>query len=295
MTLATTTRTLRSRNRRKLVHAAIALPLFTSHRARATTAMPLRFGTTPVFLNDQIALLGVWQGYLEKRLQRPVTFVQRGSYREIVDLLLGEALDVAWLCGYPLVLYAPQISLVAVPRYQGKPLYQSYLIVPESDTVTAHVSNLRDRVFAYSDPLSNSGYLVPRAELIRAGTRPEQFFRRTFFTFGHRKVVQAVQAGLANAGAVDGYVWDTLVRQQPIETRGLRVAWRSPFFGFPPIVARSSLPMEERDAVARALLGMPTSERGSQLLGKLNIEGFGPATPELFNGIRELIRAVERA
>ena len=284
---------LRSRNRRRLLAAGGAWPLVLAQSARA--AAPLRFGTTPVFLDDQIALLATWQTYLEARLQRPVAFVQRGSYREIVDLLFAESIDIAWLCGFPFVLYPQRIRLVAVPSYQGQLLYQSYLIVPERDTQTQAVRQLRDRVFAYSDPLSNSGYLVPRAELLREGQVPERFFRRSFFTFGHRKVVQAVQAGLADAGAVDGYVWDTLLRQQPAATAGVRVAWRSPHFGFPPVVARASLATDEREAITQALLGMPGSERGRYLLGRLNIDGFQRAEPALFDGIRSLVRAAERS
>jgi phosphonate transport system substrate-binding protein len=284
---------LRSRNRRRLIAASAALPLSLLPTG-ARSATRLRFGTTPVFLDDQFALLGVWQKYLESRLERPVSFVQRGSYREIIDLLFDESIDVAWLCGFPFVLYPQRISLVAVPSYQGRPLYQSYLIVAADDRRTEHIGQLRDRVFAFSDPLSNSGYLVPRAELIRAGHAPDQFFRRTFFTFGHRKVVQAVQVRLAHAGAVDGYVWDTLVKQQPQATAGVRIAWRSPLFGFPPVVARASLAPLEREAVTQALLGMPRSERGMHLLERLNIDGFQRADAGLFDGIRGLVRTTER-
>lgn len=284
--------TLRNRNRRRLLGGALGLPV-ASWQGLGRAARPLRFGTTPVFLDDQIALLGVWQSYLEMRLQRPVVFVQRGSYREIIDLLFAEGIDVAWLCGFPFVLYPKRVSLVAVPVYQGRPLYQSYLIVPAPDRDTQHVAQLKDRVFAYSDPLSNSGYLVPRAELIRAGHRPDRFFRRSFFTFGHRKVVQAVQVGLASGGAVDGYVWDTLVKQQPQATAGVRVAWRSAQFGFPPVVARASLAADERESVTRALLGMPNSDRGRHLLERLNIEGFERAEDKLFDGIRQLVRVAE--
>lgn len=282
---------LRSRNRRDLL---AALTLTAALPAAPRAATPLRFGTTPVFLDDQIALLSVWQSYLESRLQRPVVFVQRGTYREIIDLLFSDQLDVAWLCGFPYVIYPERMHLLAVPVYQGAPLYQSYLIVPAHDEATRSIGDLGSRVFAYSDPLSNSGYLVPRAELIRAGHRPEQFFRRTFFTFAHRKVVQAVQVGLANAGAVDGYVWETLVKQQPAATTRVRVAWRSARFGFPPVVARAALPLDEREAVTRALLGMPGSQRGTQLLERLNIEGFAREDPRLFDGIRRLVRLTER-
>ena len=164
---------LRERNRRRwarLLGAAVLAPAVLAvpaSQARAA-AQPLRFGTTPVFLDDQLALLGVWQRYLQGRLGRAVTFVQRGSYREIVDLLLGDRVDAAWLCGYPYVVYEDRLHLVAVAEYQGQALYRSHLVVPASDTATRAVTDLAGRIFAYSDPLSNSGHLVPRVELLRA-------------------------------------------------------------------------------------------------------------------------------
>ncbi len=287
-------RALQESNRRRLLQAAAAGTLL-SRLGSAAAKTTLRFGTTPVFLDDRIALLASWQRYLEEKLDRPVQFVQRGSYREIMDLLLGNMVDVAWVCGYPFVLYEGQLDLVAIPTYQGVPLYQSFLIVPERDTTTSVITDLQGRVFAFSDPLSNSGHLVPQFQLIQAGKRAGQFFRRTFFTFAHRKVVEAVQVGLANAGSVDGYVWDTLQKQQPDATKGVRVAWRSPRFGFPPVVSRASLPADERVAVAQALLGMRDSEAGVQLLQSLNLEGFESGSLKVFDGIREMARVFERA
>lgn len=290
--------TLRNRNKRRLLLcglvntslAATALGLPDHARAAVQSGPPLRFGTTPVFLDDRLALLGLWQSYLQAKLGRTVTFVQRGSYREIVDLLLTDRLDAAWLCGYPYVLYEPRLHLIATASYRGQPLYQSHLIVPEADAVTQAVSQLKGRVFAYSDPLSNSGYLVPRVELIRSGLEPDLFFRRSFFTFGHRKVVEAVRVGLAHGGAVDGYVWDTLHAQHPEETAGLRVAWRSPAHGFPPIVTRAGLPADDRDALTRALISMGNSEPGSMLLQRLNIDGFERVSAKQFASIRDLLR-----
>jgi len=271
-------------------------PVALAHPARPALAgvSVLRFGTTPVFLDDQLALLGLWQRYLQDQLGRGITFVQRGSYREIVDLLLGDRIDAAWLCGYPYVVYEDRLHLVAVPEYLGQPLYRSHLVVPASDTATRAVPDLAGRIFAFSDPLSNSGHLVPRVELLRAGADPDRFFRRSFFTFSHRKVVEAVRAGLAHAGAVDGYVWDTLHRQHPEATEGLRVAWRSGTHGFPPIVARPSLAREEQGALARALVGMRGSEIGVSLLKRLNIDGFRPVKADLYASIRELVRQHRR-
>jgi phosphonate transport system substrate-binding protein len=271
-----------------LLQAAALTPLVLSRRVAATA--PLRFGTTPVFLDDQLAMLAAWQAHLESTLNRPVHFVQRGSYREISDLLLSDAIDVAWVCGFPFVVHEARLQLVAVPLYQRQPLYRSHLVVPVRDSGTHTIRDLRGKVFAYSDPQSNSGFLVPRVELIRAHEVPDSFFRRSFYTFAHRKVVEAVRVGLADAGAVDGYVWDTLQLQHPSATAGVRVAWRSALHGFPPIVARRSLAFDETSQVAAALVAMPDSDAGRRILQRLNIDGFTPASPKLFDSIRQSVR-----
>jgi phosphonate transport system substrate-binding protein len=285
---------LRLRNRRAWLGAAATLVGSALLPRQLQAASTLRFGTTPVFLNEQIGLLDRWQRLLEAQLERPVRFVQRGSYREIVDLLLGEGVEAAWLCGHPLVLHASRLSVVAVPRYQGAPVYRSHLIVPASDAATKQVADLRGRVFAYSDPLSNSGYLVPRAEIAVLGANPSLFFRRTFFTFSHRKVVDAVRAGLADGGAVDGYVWDTIATQQPASVAGLRVAWRSAPHGFPPVVARRNWDATEAWQLGNALRGMPEHAEGRAILERLNIDGFEAPRAGQFDSIRALLRVAER-
>lgn len=251
--------------------------------ARAET--PLLFGITPVILDEQADFLGRWQQYLEARLQRPVRFTQRSSYREILNLLLTGKLDCAWLCGYPYVRQKPHLDLLAVPLYAGQPYYRSYLIVPVEDRTTHYIADLQGKVFAYSDPDSNSGWLTTQVELKRAGTDSSRHFRKAFFTWSHRKVVEAVAAGLAQGGAVDGYIWDTLAWLHPELTQGTRVAWRSELFGFPPLVTAEHVPSHERDVLRKALLHMHIDPRGKTLLGELNLDGFQAGTPALFNGI----------
>lgn len=285
-----TENTLRKSNRRSFLSKAAVLTGTGIASLNSLALSPLRFASTPVFLNDQVSLLDRWRRYLEAQIGRPVHFVQRGSYREIVDLLLNGSVDAAWLCGYPLILYENRLSVVAVPRYQGAALYKSHLIVPSSDTSTKQVLDLKGRVFAYSDPFSNSGYLVPRAEIVLGGEKPPTFFRRSFFTFSHRKVVDAVRAGLADAGAVDGYVWDTIAAQFPGSVVGLRVAWRSAFHGFPPVVARRNWASDQARQLGDALLGMQSSLEGRSILERLNIESFEDAQPRQYDSIRALLK-----
>ncbi len=258
--------------------------------AFAAGSAPLMIGTTPVFLDDEVAFLREWRDYLARALERPVVFVQRGSYREVTELLIAEKLDAAWVCGFPYLRFRSRMRLLAVPTYQGKPLYRSYVIVPSTDTRTASIVDLRQKIYAYSDPDSNSGWLVPNAELVDAGEQPASFFRKTFFTWAHRRVVDAVAAGVAQGGSVDGYVWDTLQLHHPELTSRTRVAHRSAEYGFPPLVTRAHLPEATFLQLRRVLLDMQTTPDGQTLLRKLNLDGFQVANDGIYDGIAANMR-----
>jgi len=254
----------------------------------------LRIGLTPVFLDDQMSFLTRWRAWMEGRLKRSVVFVQRGSYREVLDLIRGGKLDFAWICGYPYVRYRSELRLVAVPLWRGRPYYQSYLIVPATDTKSSSLTDLRGKVFAYSDPDSNSGFLYPQYRLTTQGENPATFFSRSFFTWAHRKVVEAVGVGLVDGGAVDGYVWETLAELHPGLTNNTRVIERSPEFGHPPFVARPDISAAELQRFQRALLDMPADAEGAQLLRLLRLDGFIPGQASLFDEIARMAGKVRR-
>jgi phosphonate transport system substrate-binding protein len=279
-------------HRRTFLHASLVAgcAVIASGVARADARAPLSIGTTPVFLDDDVAFLRDWQGYLQQQLDRPVSFVQRRSYREVSELLLAEKLDAAWICGYPYVRYRNRMRLLAVPTYEGQPLYRSYVIVPSGDKQTTSIADLGGKIYAFSDPDSNSGWLVPNALLYQLGKDPSTFFRKTFYTWGHRRVVDAVAAGLAQGGSVDGYVWETLKIHHPDLTQQTRVAYRSVKYGFPPLVTRSQFPVADFKLLQDVLVGMKGTPGGKALLEKLNLDGFQVAPDSVFASIGDNIR-----
>ncbi|MCM2342637.1 PhnD/SsuA/transferrin family substrate-binding protein [Rhodoferax sp.] len=245
---------------------------------------------TPAFLHDQHALLAEWRVYLEARLKRPVEFVQRDRYRDTMDLLQQQKVEFAWLCDYPYVMLKNEVRLMSVAVNNGKPTYRSYLIVPTRDSQTRNVIDLKGRVFAYADPYSNTGYLVPRFEIKRSGADPATFFKRTFFTWSHRKVIDAVAAGLVQGASVDSYVWDSLSRVRPDITAKTRIAWKSEEYGFPPMVAHRNVPEADFKLMQDILLDMANEPEGRALLQRLNLNGFIKGTPTLYDRVAEMMR-----
>jgi ABC-type phosphate/phosphonate transport system substrate-binding protein len=278
-------------SRRKLLTfaAACCLPGLPRPAAGEST---LKFGLTPVFLNNDIELLSRLKDYLSRQTGQEVQLVQRRTYEEITTLLLSGQLTAAWICGYPLVQYRDQLSPIAVPLWNGQPLYSSYLIVPKGRSV-AGIEELRGDLHAFSDPNSNSGYLVTAALLAERGLRPEQFFRQTIFTYGHRNVVRAIASGLAQSGSVDGYVWEVMASIEPALTARSQVMRKSELLGFPPVACLSR---QIKDAnvltIQKALIAMASDAGGREVLRLLRLDGFAEEPSSLFTPIADKMRLV---
>jgi phosphonate transport system substrate-binding protein len=245
------------------------------------------FGLNPLFLDSDIQLLSMMETYLSGHLRRPVQLVKRRTYQEITAMLLSGQLDAAWICDDPYVQHKDQLALLAVPLYQHEPLYQTYAIVNEMSKAQSF-DDIGGTVHAFSDPDSTSGYLVTRYLLALRHTTPAEFFRDFFFTYGHRNVVRAVAAGLAQSGSIDGYVWDVMSEREPELIKRTRVIYRSERLGFPPIVGlQTTRDGELARSLSSAFFAMPNDARGRDILAILQLDGFTEATPDLYHATLE--------
>lgn len=281
-------------NRRRWMKGAVCLAasfgVIGSH-ARSADA-PLRFALTPVLLTSDLVMLEALKDYLAHAMGRPVHLVSRRTYQEITALLVTRQVDAAWICGYPFVAYRSALALVAVPVWRGQPLYQSYLI-GRADQKADTLSDLAGTVHAFSDPDSNSGYLVTCAALAEMGQTPGRFFRHFFYTYGHRNVVRAVATGLAAGGSVDGYVYDVLRATEPALCADTRIIRKSELLGFPPIACPASDAQAPAISQLReALIAMPHDQRGKAVLALLRLDGFSNEPPELFDSIARKMNLV---
>jgi len=253
-----------------------------------------RFGLTPVFLSNDLELLGHLKSYLASRIGGPVELVTRRTYQEITSLLISGQIQSAWICGYPYVQFKADLDLVATPVWHGKPLYQSYLIA-SADRAIEDWDGLKGDIHAFSDPDSNSGFLVTRALLAENRLLPGGFFSRTFFTYGHRNVIRAVASGLAQSGSVDGYVWEVMREIEPELVTRTVIVRKSEWLGFPPVASPKSLAGDPRVAALRdAFVSMPEDQEGRKVLEMLRLDGFVVTPPELFDSIAAKVETMRQ-
>lgn len=260
---------------------------------RLAAQSPLRIAITPVLVEQSLDLNQRWVAYVGAKLGRPTQLLQRRSYKEISDLLEKDQVDVAFVCGLPYVLDHDRfgVELLVAPLVYQEPVYHSYVIVP-ADSPAGRFADLRGKRYAFSDPLSNSGHLVPSYMLARLGERADAFFARTIFTYSHSASVEAVAVKFVDGASVDSYVWDRLAATRPALTARTRIIERSPPHGITPIVVRRGVPAATKTRLRQLFVDMEHDPSGRALLAELMIRRFVTVPDRLYDSIRHMLRFV---
>ena len=227
--------------------------------------------------------------YIGARLGHEIEFVQRKTYGEINELLARGQIDIAFICSGPYALGKEKygIELLVTPQIQNSHFYQSYLIVHKNSTFGS-LEDLRGGIFAFTDPDSNSGKLVPTVWLAQMGEKPETFFRKTIYTYSHDNAILAVAKGLVDGAAVDGLIWEYYHQKNPTFTSKTRVIRKSEPYGIPPIVASKSLTPQMKTRIRRELFSMHQDPEGQKILNELLIDRFISPHDEWYDSIRKM-------
>ncbi len=231
--------------------------------------------------------------YLGGKLGKRVDLIQRKTYVEVNELLGKGLIDIAFICSGPYAAVREKygFQLLAAPQINGSHLYQSYLIVNAAGRYTS-LEDLKGKTFAFTDPDSNTGRLVPSYWLALMGERPETFFGSYLFTYSHDNSIMAVAKSQVDGAAVDGLVWEYVNHANPELTAKTRVIRKSEEYGMPPVVASPSLSREQADAIRRVLLTAHADPAGRKILEGLKIERFVEARDEWYRPIREMLKGV---
>jgi phosphonate transport system substrate-binding protein len=227
--------------------------------------------------------------YIGQKLDREIEFIQRKTYVEINELLAKGQIDLAFICSGPYVDGKEKFGfqLVATPEVQNSHFYHSYLIVNKTSALRT-LEDLRGRVFAFSDPDSNTGKLVPTYWLSQLDERPETFFSKTIYTYSHDNSILAVAKSLVDGAAVDGLIWEYYQRKNPIFTSQTRIIRKSESYGIPPMVASSAIPYELIAKIRGFLFSMHQDSKGQMILNELMIDKFVAPNDKWYDSIRKI-------
>jgi phosphonate transport system substrate-binding protein len=254
---------------------------------------PVRFAYTSVLSPERSTLTFARLGaYLAAKLERPVEIVRRRTYTEINELLRTGSADAGLICTGAFAAGQDGLGFeaIAIPVIGGKETYRSFVITRRDRGLTSF-GDLEGTVFAFTDPLSNTGFRYVVAKLHEAGLHPQSFFSRFLFTYSHDNSIEAVLDGIADAGSVDSLVWDELVRRDPTLEDHLVIIDQSEDFPINPVAVGPGIQLELRARLTSAFLAMHGDPAGREVLFELGTDKFVQPTAGTLAGYEAIARS----
>lgn len=275
--------------------AIILFLLVTPAPAAFAAEPPIKIGVasmiTPV---DAVKYYQSVIDYIGEQLGRPVQMVHRRTYEEMDSLLEQGEVNVAFICSAPYVKNRDKfgIELLAAPSVNGRPIYHSYIIV-HKDSLLKSFADLKGKVFAFTDPKSNTGKLYPTYLLKTMNTSPDRYFSRHMYSYSHNKSIELVAKHVVDGAAVESLVYENMVKSGSPYALQTKIIKRSPPYGTPPVVVTREVPPVLRDRIRDAFLDMHKSGKGKAILDAMMIDGFVRISDTAYDSIRKMERAVD--
>jgi phosphate/phosphite/phosphonate ABC transporter binding protein len=219
----------------------------------------------------------------------------RGSVRS-VQLIGSKEDDFAMADAGSLMLGASRgIPAKAVMTVVG---VSSFCVVARKDSGITSIETAKGKTFAFADPNSTSGYLVPAAELTATYGKLEEFFSEVKMSGGHEQTIVGVSAGDFASGVSwadglgnweDGYTNGAFRKAADaglVDMSDLVEIWRSKLIPNGPYVVRASLPTDVKDTVTAMVADMwETDKECAYALAAGDAKDFIPVTHADFEGV----------
>jgi phosphonate transport system substrate-binding protein len=247
----------------------------------------------------------------EELLGVPTKIFAPADYNAVAEGLLGGNLDMAWLGPsiYAKVhLTNPDAVEPVLVKVNTDGSFGYYAIgIARADSGIKSLEDAKGKKFAFGDPNSTSGYLIPNYELNKAGINTEKgkFFSDVVFSGGHEQSIVGVynkdfDVSVTWADGLgeweDGYNSGALRKAADaglVDMTQLVQVWKSPIIVEGPIVLRKNLPERVKiDMTAMlASLGFMDPECAYTFMaGK--VLGLAPINHSAYENIVEVRRAL---
>jgi len=236
---------------------------------------------------------------LEKDLDVKIKSTTATDYRGTIEALKFRKAELGHLGPKSYVEasnnnYANVEPIAQLQLANGSLGYRSCLIV-HSDSDIFGPEDMAGKTFAFNDPNSTSGYLVPSAFfMMDMGIDPKKYFSKITFSGSHEASILAVANKKVEIASTNLPDFQQLTREGKVPRGGLRVIWVSKLIPNDPIVVRKDLPPSFKQAVQESLVSMKA--RNPEAFKEIGVwvGNFVKADDSKYQVIRDLNETAKR-
>ncbi|AWD23202.1 phosphonate ABC transporter substrate-binding protein [Fuscovulum blasticum] len=251
---------------------------------------------------DRLTSNECYRKKIEEALGVPVKVFTPADYDGVIQGLLGGTLDLAWLgaSGYAKIyLTDPEAVEVKLTKQNADGSTGYYSIgFARADSGIKSIEDAKGKVFAFAEPNSTSGYLVPAAELTEKYGDLKTYFKEVKFSGGHEQTIVGVANGDFDAGVSwadglgnweDGYNSGAFRKAADaglVDMNNLVEIWRSTLIPEGPMVVRKALPQDVKDKVTQLTADLWEADKDcAYAVAAGEAKDFIPVTHDAYLGV----------
>lgn len=252
---------------------------------------------------SQENLKQLWDPFLvrmSEAIGRPVNGFYATDYAGVIEAMGAGKIQIARYGGKSYIEAAQRSNAEAFAQTvasDGSKGYYAYLITHKDNPLVRQIDLQQGRgdqvviekaaelTFAFNDPNSTSGFLVPTYYLFsRHGINPNSAFKELLFAGSHEATAQAVANNQVDVATNNSEAMARLKKSDPAAAAQVQIIWTSPVIPSNPIAYRRDLPSCLKAQLKDFFLNI----EDEQVLGPLDWAGFAPASDANWDTIREL-------
>jgi phosphonate transport system substrate-binding protein len=226
--------------------------------------------------------------YLTSRLGIPVQMISSSDYAGVITGMQFKHVDFAY---FGPKSYAEaseragaQCFVVEVDQ-DGMAGYHGVIITNKASGIHS-IAEAKGKVWAFTDPNSTSGTLVPTLHLVKdLKIDPQTYFSKVIYSGSHEASMLAIKAGkvdIASTNDLDmlrgeGKMWN--------KDKDFDIVWISPLIPGSPIAYRKDLPATLKNALQDAFVNYKDKDG----LAMLKLSGYAPVADSVYDPVRAQI------
>jgi phosphonate transport system substrate-binding protein len=236
------------------------------------------------------------KAYLELKTPWKFKTAVPASYIAIVEAFGTDRADVAAINTFGYILAHQKFGAQARLRFRryGQDTFGAQIIA-RADGPIQKIEDITGKKFAYVDPASTSGYVLPAKLFKDKGIKPAE----TVFAHKHDNVVTMVYNRQVDAGATfytppaEGKMQDArrlVVTQFPDVEQVVKIVGLTEEIPIEPIVFRKDMPEEMKAKICDTLLEYIGTNEGKKVFKALyDVTEMRPATDADYDGVRKML------
>jgi len=226
--------------------------------------------------------------YLENKLGVPVEVKVATDYAGVITGMQFKHIDLAYFGPKSYVEASKRAGAEAFVIEVSKDGSKGYhgLIITKKGSGFKTMADLKGKVWAFVDPNSTSGTLVPMVYFLNElKIDPEKYFSKVIYSGSHEASMISIKTGKIDAASTNDLDMARGEGKQWAAEKDFEILWKSKLIPGSPMAYRKDLPASLKKALTDAFLAY-NDKAGLEML---KIKGYAPVADKTYDAIRDLM------